>query len=394
MAGTEEYLKNYGGISFLTKPFCEADNVLFGQISYVQIEKVISDDFDAEPVPFQELAERMFEYNGRKNPTVGVVLPKTMNVRLQQMANYKRYKELKVIACTETFDVENDVQFAAMTFLLPTNQILVIFRGTDDSITGWKEDLDIYANNNIPSYPLAVKYLETVAEKFEGDIIVEGHSKGGNLALYAALNCNQQTRDRIHILYNNDGPGFADYSLFSTEAYKELLPRYAHLVPESSFIGMLLCHDDDYTVVKSNKVLGPMQHDLFTWLIDESTGELVKVQKLSKLGKITDMTLFELLFSLDKEQIELVHEVIDGVADGLNQVYLLNLVKNVPSSFKGAREVWRKFDDDTKKKFKSAFKDIKSIIKNAYSKANEDAVPGPEERNKTLTSREQTAVNG
>lgn len=392
MAGTEEYLKNYGGISFNTKPFCDADNVLFGQISYVQIENVVSDDFDAEPIPFEEMAEKMFEYNGKKNPAVGVVLPKTMNIRLQQMAKCKRYKELKVAACTEVFDLESSVQFAAQTYFLPTGQLLVIYRGTDDSINGWKEDVDIYANKTIPSYPLAIKYLETVAEKYKGDIIVEGHSKGGNVALYTALNCNQETRDRIVRLYNNDGPGFADYSLFETAAYKELLPRYTHLVPESSFIGMLMCHDDDYIAVKSNKKLGPMQHDLFTWQIDPLTGELVTVEKLTKLGQITDMSLFDLLYSLDKEQIAKVHEVIDSVMDGLNQTYLLGLMKSMPSSLKSARQAWRELDDETKKTFKTAFKDIKSIIKNAYSKASEDRVPKMQERDEVVKQLDTAAI--
>ena len=164
-----------------------------------------------------------------------------------------------------------------------------------------KEDLiEIMKKDEYERYKTyLVDYLAEVAKRFDGDIIVCGHSKGGYVAQYAVLNSPKEVRDRIKYLYNNDGPGFKNYDYLGSDVYNELLPRYRHFIPQSSFIGMMLMHDDDYTVVKSNGLIGPLQHDLRTWQFKGD--KLITCDDVSAVGKVTDLVFHDLIRSLSEE---------------------------------------------------------------------------------------------
>lgn len=365
MEYTTDFIAKYANVPFYDMPFCDGDNFAICRTSYLQIEKVISSDFDAEPVPYREACERLFAYNGYKHVAVGLVLPKAYSVQLMLMSRTKRYSQMKVAACTEVFGEYPALQFGAATYLLPDGKIVVVYRGTDDTLVGWKEDLDIYTKKGIPSHPLGVEYLEKVAAKFDGDIIVCGHSKGGNVAQYSALNCSEETRKRIIKLYNNDGPGFFNWDFLKSEAYAELLPKYRHFVPQSSFVGMLLAHDDDYTVVKSSKLLGPLQHDLGTWGMNGTTP--VTCDDLTKLGKVTDLVFYKLFFGVDGKQAECFDKVTEMVMYSTGQKGLLGFSRHIPSSIKNAAAEYKKIDSETKEVFKNTFSAFGSIVKDAVS---------------------------
>ena len=365
MANIHDYIKSYGSVSFNDMPFGEADNVALCEIFYLQLEKIVPASLDDEPRDFADVCKEFYELNGCKHHAVGLVLPKQISVLLQEMAKYKRFQEMKIVGCTETFSVEPAVQFAAATFILPDDTKVVMFRGTDDTLIGWKEDLDLYVKKGIPSHQLAVDYLETVAEKFGGNIIVCGHSKGGNVALYGALGCSEKVRSRITALYNNDGPGFDNYSIFRTKAYQELLPKYHHIVPNSSFIGMLLAHDDDYSVIRSTRLLGPMQHDLATWKFNGS--ELQTADDLSVLGKLNDLCLNKIIFNVNEEQSKSFDVVAKKLIAGTGQICLLGFAKNAVSSVRGAVRSWKEIDKDTRDTFAGAFKKSPEYLKEAVA---------------------------
>ena len=209
MANVSDYVKNYGNISFKEKPFCDEDNVALGMSFYMPIEQVVSPSFDDEPIPFNVASKELFEIRGNKHKAIGLILFKRISRLFMDMAEQTRYREMRIVGCTDNFSKIPAVQFNAGTFLLPDGEVVVIFRGTDDSLAGWKEDLDIIGgSDDIPSAKLAVEYLAEVARRFDGSIIVSGHSKGGHIAQYAVLNSAKEVRDRIRLFYNNDGPGF------------------------------------------------------------------------------------------------------------------------------------------------------------------------------------------
>lgn len=361
MSEIDEYLHKYGDISFADMPFCDADNFALCGVSYIPLEKVVSDSFDDEPVPFETACQKMFRYNGYKHLPVGLVLPKSISVRLLLMSRCKRYAEMKIVACTEKFSASPALQFGAATFLLPDGTVLVVFRGTDDTFVGWKEDVDIFTHKGIPSHKLAVDYLAEVAAKFKGDIIVCGHSKGGNVAQYGVLNSSPEIRARIKMLYNNDGPGFFDYSFMKMPQYNEMLPKYKHFVPQSSLVGMLLFHDDDYTVVKSTCRLIPFQHDIASWLVDDK--DAYALPELTFFGKFNDLTFYKVMSRITDEQAECFDKVAEKIMYGTGCKGLLDFSKHIPTAIKNAGKAYKTVDEHTKKVFKNTFKGVFGIVK-------------------------------
>ena len=360
MANVMDYIKKYGDISFCDMPFGEADNVALCGMYYMPFDKVVSDSFEDEPVDYKTASDEIFELRGRKHTPVGLVLLKNISEQMVLMSQYKRFQEMKVVAAVRVYEKAPAVQFEAATFLLPDGKIVVLFKGTDDTLTGWKEDFDILTKKGIPSNRLSIEYLEKAAKNFDGNIIVCGHSKGGFIAQYAALYSSKEVRDRIEVVYNDDGPGFWDYSYLESETYAEMLPKYRHFVPQSSFIGMMLAHDNDYEIIKSNQILGPLQHDLNSWQF--SGKKLVRAEELTDMGKMNDGVLRDLVGGLDDESEKVLDTVLDKVLSGVNQNGLLDVKKNFVPALKGGVEAWRSLDRDTQKKFLKIFSDTPEIV--------------------------------
>ncbi|WP_297032105.1 Mbeg1-like protein [uncultured Eubacterium sp.] len=360
MANVMDYIKKYGDISFCDMPFGEADNVALCGMYYMPFDKVVSDSFEDEPVDYKIASDEIFELRGRKHTPVGLVLLKNISEQMVLMSKYKRFQEMKVVAAVRVYEKAPAVQFEASTFLLPDGKIVVLFKGTDDTLTGWKEDFDILTKKGIPSNRLSIEYLEKAAKNFDGNIIVCGHSKGGFIAQYAALYSSKEVRDRIEVVYNDDGPGFWDYSYLESETYAEMLPKYRHFVPQSSFIGMMLAHDNDYEIIKSNQILGPLQHDLNSWQF--SGKKLVRAEELTDMGKMNDGVLRDLVGGLDDESERVLDTVLDKVLSGVNQTGLLDVKKNFVPALKGGVEAWRSLDRDTQKKFLKIFSDTPEIV--------------------------------
>lgn len=360
MANVMDYIRKYGDTSFCDVPFGEADNVALCGMYYMPFDKVVSDSFDDEPVDYKTASDEIFELRGRKHEPVGLVLLKNISEQMVEMSKYKRFQEMKVVAAVRVYEKAPAVQFEAATFLLPDGKTVVLFKGTDDTLTGWKEDFDILTKKGIPSNKLSIDYLEAAAKKFDGNIIVCGHSKGGFIAQYAALYSSKEVRDRIEVVYNNDGPGFWDYSYLESDVYAEMLPKYRHFVPQSSFIGMMLAHDNDYEIIKSNQILGPLQHDLNSWLFNGRS--LERADELTDMGKMNDGVLRDLVGGLDDESEKVLDKVLDKVLGGINQNGLLDVKNNFGSALKGGVEAWRSLDRDTQRKFIKIFADTPEIL--------------------------------
>lgn len=352
-----DYLKRYGEVPFTEKPFTDVDNVAMCYMYYMPFEQVVSGSFDDEPVRFSRAASQLFAQRGYEHKPVGLVLLKDISKKMMFMARSRRYAEMKMVACVDVFQKSPAVQFNAATFLLPDGDIVVLFRGTDDSLIGWEEDFDILFKDSVPSNKLATDYLDNVAAKFDGDIIVCGHSKGGYVAQYGALFCSPETRKRIKLVYNNDGPGFKDYSYIDTDNYKELLPKYRHFVPQSSLIGMTLSHDDDYQVIKSKRVLGPMQHDMSSWQIEDD--KLKSVSGLSTLGKVNDMFMYNLVANLSDEQKTAFDSVLTVALGNGERRGLLDVAGDIRQSVQNGRNAKQAIDSDVMKTFATTLDNVR-----------------------------------
>ena len=361
MATSKDFIKKYGDKTFSELPFTDVDNLLLCEIFYMPFEKVLYKGFNDKPVIFSDACKKVFAYNGYKHISPGFLMNNYISQKMMALAETVRYKDVKVYACESVFGTEPAVQFAAMTFILPDDTKVVVYRGTDDTWVGWKEDLDIYTKKGIPSHKLCVDYLERVAKDFpDGDIIICGHSKGGHVALHSALYCDESVRNRIERVYNNDGPGFYSYNYIESKPYNEIINKYRHFVPDCSFVGMLLIHDDDYIPVKSTRLFGMLQHDLATWKINGI--QLLTREDLTFVARVTDLVLKNILYNMDEEKTNNFEAVLSAVIAGMGQVNITNFSKNLISSLKGAIDTWSSIDEPAKELFRTTFVGIFTVI--------------------------------
>ena len=222
-----------------------------------------------------------------------------------------RFACVRVDASDEHFSEEQQMQFAAVTMLLPGGTLAVAFRGTDDSLVGWKEDFNMAFRYPVPAQHAACEYVCAVARLWRGPMVLLGHSKGGNLAVYAAMNASDEVKDRVERIYSLDGPGFPE-SVVNGFEYASVSDRIVKIVPDSSVVGMVLETPERCMVVKSD-VEGIMQHFAFSWQMHG--GEFDKVEDVANSSVTFNKALNGWLSNLSKEQRERAVDALFAVLE-------------------------------------------------------------------------------
>lgn len=296
-----DYVAWRGDLSFEADPINEVDNLIFSLISYVDLAGIVSSKHSEDPVSLQAAANAFFAKNpDLRRVSIGLIIPRDIIRLFRAVRDCRRYRGVRIKAYTNLIDVEREMQFSAMTFVLPTGETVVAYRGTDDTIVGWKENFNMSFLDVIPSQKAAALYLDLAAKYSEGAIYVTGHSKGGNLAVYGATHCGDAAKERIVRVWSNDGPGFAN-GLPETDAYLDLRPRIRTLIPQSSVVGVLLEHDRSCTVVKSRQA-GVLQHNGLTWEVMGNS--FVHEERVTGECERTDRNLQEWIRGMTAEQRE------------------------------------------------------------------------------------------
>ena len=243
---------------------------------------------------------------------VGLVDPQVTHDFYHAIAADPRFSDIEMGAFLEQFDDGEQTQFAAVTYRLPSGTLVVAFRGTDDSLVGWKEDFNMAFQYPVPAQVTAADYLARVAALWQNvPIVLTGHSKGGNLAVYAAMNAEDGVKDRIERIYSLDGPGFPEAVVNSFE-YASVSDRIVKIVPDSSVVGMVLETPERCIVVKSD-VEGIMQHFVFSWQMHG--GEFDKVEDVASSSVTFNKALNKWLANLSKEQRERAVDALFAVLE-------------------------------------------------------------------------------
>ena len=242
--------------------------------------------------------------------------------------------------------MKTQTQFSAITFKLTEDTYFVVYRGTDNTLVGWKEDFNMSFVCPVPAQTLAVEYLEMIAKQFDGKIIVGGHSKGGNLAVYAAAFCDPEIQERITMVYNYDGPGFTE-NVLAEEGYKRICGRIKTYVPQSSVVGMLLGHEEKYTIVHSSNPTMLLQHDTYTW--DIRRNKFVYLETVTNSSKFIDSTLKGWMSSLDSARREKVVDTIYNILLQTKAKTIKDLSKNWLATSNKIVKSLITLDDDTRK---------------------------------------------
>ncbi len=264
MSNLMDYLDWRGDMSFTASPFNDVDNLIFSMLSFLDLRDIVPGDVLAGPVKLERACQRFFEAHPEGLP-LGVLIPAVTGDLFRKAADSVRFRDVYLACVRDELDEGEGKQFAAMTFLLPDNSLFIAYRGTDDTLVGWHEDFQLSFLSPTPSQQSAAAYLCEMAGLFKGAIRLGGHSKGGNLAIYAAVRAPEGIRERILRAYSNDGPGFTE-EMIASEAYRSMEDKLLTLLPQSSIVGMLLEQSGPYEVVKSTN-MRLLQHDPFSWQI-------------------------------------------------------------------------------------------------------------------------------
>ena len=297
MPNIVDYVDWRGDITFSASPFNDIDALILTQLSMVNWSGIIPGDVSEGYISLGDAADLYFADKKRESEPVSILIPSDTYTLLKRMAHTKRFENIRLTACVNHIDASREKQFSALTLKPGDGSTFVVFRGTDDTIVGWKEDFNMSFMPTIPSQTEAAEYLDKIAKKVYGKLRVGGHSKGGNLAVYAATKCSPRTKRRILNVYNYDAPGFSR-EFFELPEYKEISDRIKSVVPQSSVVGMLLENDGRYSVVKSDQT-GIMQHDAFSWEIKGT--DFVMLEELTKESRDMTAVMNQWLSKMDME---------------------------------------------------------------------------------------------
>ena len=320
-----DYVRWRGDIPFSVAPFNTVDALILCELTYFNFDNYVPGAFDAEPVTVAKACEG----------DVLVPLPNYCTeedlVMQELMKSSVRFGNIPIIGFRNEIDEERNMQFCAMTFLVDKKTNVVAFRGTDNSLVGWKENMDLAYHDVVPAQTEAVKYLKEAAAAVRGPIYVCGHSKGGNLAVYSSAFCPKKIKARIKQVYNFDGPGFNEV-VIENEHFLDITDRVKTFVPQDSLIGLLLEHKEEYNVIHSLESNGFTQHDLSTWCV--TPFDIVREEKITKSGENNRENISEWIASMTREEKEAFVKVLYELVDDYKTTDELFSAKNLPKILK------------------------------------------------------------
>lgn len=266
MASIVDYIKWRGDLSFADSPFNEIDALVFSEIAYVHFDDLVPSTVTAKGVLLSKLADKFFTLKYDRN-ALGAILPSSAIFDLFKLASEsKRYANVLVKGFVNEIDIKAQKQFCALCFDISEDTLVVAFRGTDDTIIGWKEDLNMAFFTPIPSQKQGMEYLNSAILKTKKEnVYVCGHSKGGNLATYATLMAEEDAQKHIRASYNFDGPGFKT-GVAQSFLDNPILEKMYKIIPTGSVIGTIFDSVEQCKYVKST-AKGMYQHDAFSWEI-------------------------------------------------------------------------------------------------------------------------------
>ena len=355
MGDMVDYIRWRGDLPFSASPPNEVDAIIFSTLSYIPF-RGMAELHPEKPISLHQAVSEFFSF-----PTPPDYVRAKNDLELLRLAGEsRRFGEIEVMEYRTKFIKERDTQFAGVTFRLDDGSLFVSFRGTDNTLVGWKEDFSMCFRQVIPSQALAKQYLQDVLMVYPGPVRVSGHSKGGNIAVYAVSQSAPVIRNRVLEVYNQEGPGFSQEFL-SAPGYESIVPKIKTYVPQGSMIGMILYRLEPILIVKSNQT-GIMQHDPFSWEICGT--QMLRMPTLTSGSLFLQRTLENWLAGMGREdRIRMVNTLYDLLTSGdvevmediLQPKSLINYISRLRNSeqlrkylsadinslLKAAREAWQ-----------------------------------------------------
>lgn len=376
-----DYVEKNGIHDFSKHPFNEVDGLVLSQLSYLKFEGIIigpsHDDKGTilssiiDNPKYEELyRDERYEPNNRRF--------------FEALCASKRFGTLILNNFIDVIDEGVDVQFSAMTVTDGKNFRAVVFRGTDDNMVGWKEDLNMTFKTPIPAQKYSVDYLEKVASKCDDSFYVMGHSKGGNLAVYSSMNCSNEVRDRIINIYSYDGPGFRT-ELLHNSCYDKVKDRIHKLVPKACVIGMF-GNVEKIEVVDCVGIGGVIQHNPYNWVVRGSGFK--RTEHMGRYSELKAEAVNMWASEMTNEQWALLSDKLFGVLEDAGITNLNEFYGDFFGTMAKVKASADKLDEDSRGKIGtmlSMFKESASIV------AKEEAKSGMMVASKNITHAKEVA---
>lgn len=301
MGNIMDYIEWRGDLPFTQSEFNDVDNLILACFSYVNLDG-IQEAASQNGIELKALTEKFLQLHTEKELKEDKSFIRFAPFMMLEMAKTERFGQCVIRNYVNEIVAEEAQQFSAVEICLSDGTSYISFRGTDDTIVGWKEDFNL-STGVVPAQERAVEYLRRIAGSLQEMVRVGGHSKGGNLAVYGAVMC-KEIHPWILQVYSNDGPGFSREFLELPET-EALLPKVTRIIPEYSIIGTLLEHSKEPVLVASSNK-GLLQHDGFSWEV--SGNHFASKEQLSSRAETFVSILHKWIDGMDVEQKKVLIE--------------------------------------------------------------------------------------
>ena len=357
LANILDYINWRGDIPFSSDPFNSVDGLILAQLAYLPLRGVVSTDFSIR----MKMPHVYEHFDPDKVPESAKFFSFDHDcILLQKLAESPRFSGTQLTGYIDETKPEQELQFSAITCILEDGTVFISYRGTDGTVVGWKEDFNLGVVQQTGAQLYAVNYLNQHFTNFPRQLRIGGHSKGGNLAVYASAFCKPEIRPQILAVYSYDAPGFRE-EIVNTEEYKSILPKIKSIIPESSVVGLLLANSMEHTIIKSQSS-GIKQHFAYSWEVLRN--EFVRAEELSESSALIQKALSGWLADFSDEErkifVDSVFEVINAPEKGTFK----EINQNKRSSYLAMLKAVGKLPPDRQAILIDAFK---KIAKNAVS---------------------------
>lgn len=351
-----DYIKKYGDFTVTQVPLNEVDSLILCQLSYLKYDGIIpgvnsklpfmtlpeiaeSDDFD------NIFEDRRFEDNNRKLFT--------------EAANSRRFSSMLLGNYVSMTDTDWELQFSAMTFTFEDGSFYLAYRGTDETFVGWKEDFNMALITPVPAQEKAMQYLNLIGEMSHGSFYVGGHSKGGNLAVYAASTCLSSVRDRIITIYNHDGPGFKKGTVTETEGFKMIFGKIRKFMPHSSIVGMIMASEEQAEIIECRS-FGILQHDPFNWVVDGDSFR--RVDGLYKHVSVQDESVNKWIDEMSDDDRKIFVDELFKVLSANGATTLIDIMDDFRSNSAAMKKAFDEIEPQNRNAIKRIFNNLQDAL--------------------------------
>ncbi len=347
--------------TFAEQEFNDVDSLVLCQLSYLKMKHLIPGLEDGQDfVSFECVVEKKNEEQVFADERYREDNQKLTEAVLKS----RRFAELQLNYFIDILDREMEVQFSAVTYQLGIDvagkQIYYIaYRGTDENLVGWKEDFTLAFSEPVVGQLYAARYMRKVAARLSEDFYLGGHSKGGNLAVFAAMSSSMALQERILRVYSHDGPGFKPQVMERYE-YERIADKVKKILPGSSLVGMLLERGSSYHVVESSSY-GLLQHNPYTWEVNLEGGEFQPMENLKNGARFMDSAVTDWILSLDDEQVSRFSDVLFRILGASEADNLIDFKSDWKKSLTGILQELKEMDEETKEEIEDIIKELFEI---------------------------------